>query len=240
MRHVVSSLVLLSLAGLAPAGAQEERSLQTVTVTASRIDADDLRTAPAIYRRIPADFVLVEAHFQSGSRDPAARKRELDTMFGRLKKSVSDSPGYDLFGGVIGESSAPIDTVQFDDIYTDYSGQGRFTLTLSVDTKPGETFDLLMRRAATFLSKVKTEGRAEAYLGDEQYLGARGTDKHRADLIAAITRDVMDLRTAFQPAVVTVAGLESRVVTQPAGPLELEIFIPYTLTVESGAANSSN
>jgi hypothetical protein len=33
---------------------------------------------------------------------------------------------------------------------------------------------------------------------------------------------------------VTITGLDSRIITQPSGPLELEIFIPYTLTIESG------
>ena len=234
MRKLAISLSLLIASGLLSAGAQEERSLQTVTVTASRIDADDLQTAPAVFRRIPADFVLVEVNFQSGSRDVATRRRELETMFTRLKASVSGTAGYELFGGDIGESSAPIDTVLFEDVYQNYSNQGQFSLTLSVDTKRGETFDLLVRRATAFLGGIKSEGRAEAYFGDEQYLGARGTDKHRADLIADIQKDVADLRLRFRPAVVTVTGLESRVVTQPSGPLELEIFIPYTLTVESG------
>lgn len=236
MRKLAISLSLLIVSGLLSAGAQEERSLQTVTVTASRIDAGDLQAAPAVFRRIAADFVLVEVNFQSGSRDAATRKRELETMFTRLKKSVSATAGFELFGGDIGESSAPIDTVLFDDIYNSYSNQGQFSLTLSVDTKPGETFDLLVRRATAFLGGIKSEGRSEAYIGDEQYLGARGTDKHRADLIADIQKDVADLRLRFRPAVVTVTGLESRVVTQPSGPLELEIFIPYTLTVESGEA----
>jgi hypothetical protein len=33
---------------------------------------------------------------------------------------------------------------------------------------------------------------------------------------------------------VVLTGLENRIITQPSGPLELEIFIPYTLTLESG------
>ena len=145
MRKLAISLSLLIASGLLSAGAQEERSLQTVTVTASRIDADDLQTAPAVFRRIPADFVLVEVNFQSGSRDVATRKRELETMFKRLKTSVSGTAGYELFGGDIGESSAPIDTVLFEDVYQNYSNQGQFSLTLSIDTKRGETFDLLVR-----------------------------------------------------------------------------------------------
>ena len=103
MRKLAISLSLLIASGLLSAGAQEERSLQTVTVTASRIDADDLQTAPAVFRRIPADFVLVEVNFQSGSRDVATRKRELETMFTRLKASVSGTAGYELFGGDIGD-----------------------------------------------------------------------------------------------------------------------------------------
>ena len=135
MRKLAISLSLLIASGLLNAGAQEERSLQTVTVAASRIDADDLQAAPAVFRHIPADFVLVEVNFQSGSRDAATRKRELETTFTRLKKSVSGTAGFELFGGDIGESSAPIYTVLFDDIYNNYSNQGQFSLTLSVETK---------------------------------------------------------------------------------------------------------
>ncbi len=233
MRITAITLLLLAMGSLFPAQAQESR-MQTVTVTASMVDAGDLRAATAIYRRIPADFVLIEVNFQSASRDPGARRSELETMFGRLKKSVAETAGFELSGGEIGESSAPIDTVLFDDIYNVYSNQGHFTLTLSVDTRPGETFDLLMQRATAFLFGIKTAGRSEAYLGDEQYLGVRGTDKHREDLLADIRQEVSKLQNRFQPATVTIGGLESRVVTQPSGPLELEIFIPYTLKVESG------
>jgi hypothetical protein len=237
MRSLVLTSCILVGASFLGAHAQESALLDTVTVTASRIDSGDVQTAPAVFRHIRADFVLVEVNCQSASRDPGTRKAELETMFARLKKAVSSTTGYDLFGGELGESSAPISTVLFDDIYADYSGQGHFTLTLSIDTKPDETFDTLMRRTATFLDGVKIEGRAEAYLGDEQFLGARGTDKHRADLISDIRKEASDLEGVFAPASVTVSGLESRVVTQPSGPLELEIFIPYALKVETGSGS---
>lgn len=222
----------------APALAQEGR-LETVTVTASMVDNDELRAAPAVYRRIPADFVLTEVTYQSGSRDGAVRKRELSAMFDRLKKEVAKTAGYELQGGEIGYSSASIDTVAFGDIYFDYNGQAHFTLTLSVDTKPGETFDQLMRRATEFIGGIKAEGRAEAWLGDEQFIGARNIGAHRADLMADIRQEAEHLQTLFQPSSVTVGGLESRVITQPSGPLELEIFIPYTLTVKSVSAGNT-
>lgn len=233
MRGLVLSSCILVGASFLGAWAQESAKLDTVTVTASRIDNGDMQTAPAVFRHVRADFVLVEVNCQSASRDPGARKTELETMFSRLKKAVSSTSGYELFGGELGLTSAPINTVLFDDIYADYSSQGHFTLTLSIDTKPDETFDMLMRRAAAFLEGIKIEGRAEAYLGEEQFLGARGTDKHRADLISDIRKEASALQQTFAPAIVTVSGLESRVVTQPSGPLELEIFIPYMMSVES-------
>jgi hypothetical protein len=229
--------MLLAIAlAVVPCAAAAAQDMERVVVTASPIDQDDLRSAPAIYRRIPADFVLVSVSYQSATRDPGERKKELETMFIRLKEKAAKTDGYELSGGTIGESTADIDTVLFSDIHqTDYNGTGRFTLTLSVDTRAGEPFDRLMKRAEDFVMTIKTAGRAEAYLGDDQFIGARDVTKHRADLVADIAAEVRSLQALLAPAKVTLTGLENRIITQPSGPLELEMFIPYTLTVESGA-----
>ena len=233
MRSFLITTALLGLFAAGPAVAQEK--LQNIVVTASRIDIDDLVTAPAIYRRVPADFVQVAVVYQSGTRDAGERRAELSTMFDRLKKAVAGAEGYALYGGTLGESSAPIDTVLFDDVYRTYGNQGSFTLTLSVDTRQDETFDKLMARTAAFVKAIKAAGRTEAYLGDEQFLGARHTDKHREALLSDLGAEVRMLQEVFGASKVTVEGLESRVITQPSGPLEMEIFIPYELTVVAAA-----
>ena len=110
-----------------------------------------------------------------------------------------------------------------------------FSLVLTVDTKPGETFDILMERTEAFIAGVKLAGRAESYFGSEQFIGARGTHAHRDKLLEKIATETTKFRSMFAPAKVILTGLESRVITQPSGPLELEIFIPYTLTLESGS-----
>jgi hypothetical protein len=235
MRRLVGILVLAALVLLPglPAAAQD---MERIIVTANRIDADDMRSAPAVYRQIPADFVLVAVTFQSATRDTGARAKELETMFTRLKTKAAKTDGFNLQGGSLGESISDIDTVLFTDVYrADYSGTGRFTLTLSIDTKPDESFEGLMKRAQAFVTSIEAAGRAEAYMGDEQFIGARDVAKHRADLVNDIATEVRVLKASFAPARVTLTGLESRIITQPSGPLELEIFIPYTLTVESGA-----
>jgi hypothetical protein len=231
MRALMIGMGLVALSFAAPAGAQE---LSQITVTANTIEDGDRRAAPAVSRRVQADFVQVAITCQSGSREPDVRRRELETMFGRLKKAVAAAPGYRLAGGELGYSSAPIDTVLFGDVLQAGPAASSFTLTLGVDTKPGESFDGLMARAAAFVTTIDTDGRAEAFLGDEQYLGLGNANTHREALLADIRAEVKTLSDLFSPAIITVTGLEGRVITQPSGPLELEIFIPYSLTLETG------
>lgn len=237
MRRMFGFLMLAAIAsGVAlPVSAQ---GMERMMVTSNQVEESARISAPAIYRQIPADFVMVAITYQSATRDAAERRKELETMFDRLKARASRTEGFSLAGGTLGRSMADIDTVLFTDVYgSDYSGTGRFTLTLSIDTKPEESFEALMKRAQQFVSSIEAQGRAEAYLGDTQYIGARDVAKHRADLIADIAREVSGLQTAFGPngSKVTLTGLESRIITQPSGPLELEIFIPYTLTLEAGS-----
>jgi hypothetical protein len=234
LKSVFAALSLLTAIPAAPALAQD---MERMMVTSNRVEEAERRSAPAVYRQIPADFVMVAVTYQSASRDSAERTKELETMFNRLKAKAAKTDGYNLAGGTLGQSTADIDTVLFTDVYTtDYNNTGRFTLTLSIDTKPDESFERLMARAQDFVSSIETQGRSEAYLGDDQFIGARDVTKHRADLINDIASEVSGLRTKFGMggSKVVLTGLENRIITQPSGPLELEIFIPYTLTLESG------
>jgi len=230
-----SLLIALSLILAAPAAPVLAQDMERSIVTSNRIVDGALRSAPAVYRRVPADFVMVAVTYQSGTRDAAERSKELETMFSRLKTKAAKTDGFSLGGGTPGQSTADIETVLFTDVYTtDYSNSGRFTLTLNIDTRTEESFEALMARATAFITTMDMAGRSEAYLGDEQFIGARDVAKHRADLVADIAAEVSGLKTSFAPAKVTLTGLESRIITQPSGPMELEIFIPYTLTVVSG------
>ena len=39
------------------------------------------------------------------------------------------------------------------------------------------------------------------------------------------------------PVSVNLSGMESRALTRPVGPLDLEIYIPYSMSLRSGAGN---
>ncbi len=233
--YLRSAMIALSLIASMPAAPAFAQAMERVMVTSNQLGESQRRSAPAVYRQIPADFVMVALTYQSATRDPGERAKELETMFTRLKVQADATNGVSLAGGTLGQSTADIDTVLFTDVYqTDYGGTGRFTLTLNVDTRKDESFEALMGRAKAFVNGIEMAGRSEAYLGDNQFIGVRDVAKHRADLVRDIAAEVASLKQSFRPAAVTLTGLESRIITQPSGPLELEIFIPYTLTVESG------
>ena len=233
LKPVLVSLVFLGMA--TPVAVAQDARMNSIVVTASKVDTDDIRSLPNVFRRIPADFVLVGVTFQSGTRDAAERRAELKTVFDNALVAARANSEISFTAGEPGESMAPIETVLFEDIYrTGYgSTNGSFSLVMSVDTRKGDKFDQVVERGAAFIKAVPLSGRAEGYLDDDQFLGARDTDKHRADLLSDIKAEVVAMKTMFAPSKVQLSGLESRVITQPTGPLELDIFIPYNLTVTS-------
>ncbi|MDP3458965.1 MAG: hypothetical protein Q8S09_06795, partial [Hyphomonas sp.] len=76
-----SAFVALSLVSAMPVVPAFAQDMERVIVTANRIDESELRSAPAVYRQIPADFVMVAVTYQSATRDTAERTKELETMF---------------------------------------------------------------------------------------------------------------------------------------------------------------
>jgi hypothetical protein len=73
-------------------------------------------------------------------------------------------------------------------------------------------------------------------IGSSQFLGITDPKKHRDTLVKAIAEDVKLMQASFTgPVQVSLTGMEQRTVTRPTGPLDLEIYIPYAMSVKSGA-----
>jgi hypothetical protein len=93
-------------------------------------------------------------------------------------------------------------------------------------------------RAEAFIKGVEVSGRAEATTGADQYIGVRDPAKHRTDLLRKIAEDTRLMQDVFAstgaPGVspgISITGLASRVKTRPVGPLEIEMFIPYSIVL---------
>lgn len=229
-----SALTGLALTGLCLTAQAQERMLNTVTVTAQRIDVDDLAAMPNVFIRVPADFIQFSLTCQSATRDAAERKTELETQFNTLVKWAADEAGYELFGGEAGEETIPLDTISFHEILKSvYGNRQTFELVLTADVLKDETFDGVKLRVTKKVEAMKTAGRVECYVGDDQYLGVRNIDVHRKTLLKQIAAEMKDMREIFGKSAVEVTGLEARVISQPSGSLIVDVFLPYKLTLTS-------
>lgn len=93
-------------------------------------------------------------------------------------------------------------------------------------------------RAEKFISEIQLTGRTEAITGDLQYIGVTDPKKHREDLLKKIAEDARNMQTIFGSAstgatAISLTGLEGRVKTRRSGPLEMEIYIPYSIILGS-------
>lgn len=215
-----------------PAIAQDAK-LNTIVVTGSKIDTEGLAAMPNVYIRVPADFVQFGVNCQSSTRDVTERKDELRGQFDKIKAWAAAGEGYELNGGVAGEETIPLDTLNFDEIARgQYGNSLTFSLVLSADVQKEETFDGVKLRVKQDIDSIEAVGRSECFLDDDQYLGVRNIDEHRKTLLRNLAVEVQNMKTIFGKSAVMVSGLESRVISQPSGSLILDVFIPYSLKIE--------
>jgi hypothetical protein len=110
---------------------------------------------------------------------------------------------------------------------------------LRMTVRERDTFDAIRARAEKFVADTQLAGRVEAIIGDSQFLGLSDPKKHRETLIRAIAEDTKLMQSVFggsaTPVSVSLTGMENRVQTRPVGPLDLEIYIPYSMALRSGA-----
>ena len=86
---------------------------------------------------------------------------------------------------------------------------------------------------------MNRDERGDHRVGDSQFLGVSEPKKHRETLIKAIAEDVRLMQASFggptSPVRVSLSGIEQRSQTRPVGPLDLEIYIPYSMSLVSGS-----
>jgi hypothetical protein len=194
---------------------------------------------PQISIVVRADFVLFSVRYETATRSAEAREDELARTFATVTQRASRSEGMNIEVGQPGNSAA-IETAAIKELIQnrgdDRSG---IDLVLRVMVRPNDTFETIRARTERFVADSPLAGRVEAIIGDSQFLGILEPKKHRDVLIKAIADDVRMMQTSFggsaTPVSVNLSGMESRALTRPVGPLDLEIYIPYSMSLRSGA-----
>jgi hypothetical protein len=232
-------LSLMAL-GEAPACAQQNSDAVVVT-TMSNMEIDSGERSgeepPYVSIAVPADFVIFTVNLTTATRSTDERKTELVKTFNAFVAKVKTTRGVGMTVGDI-DSSASLDTVSPEESVVNLGERSSIPLVLRFDIVKGETFPQVRARAEKFIASVQVSGRVEAITDDEQSIGVSNAKQHREDLLRKIADDTRLMQSIFTsgsgPApAISLTGLGGRVKTRPSGPLEIEMYIPYSIVLGS-------
>ena len=214
---------------------------QQIVAQSNYVNRGQQAAVPQVLITVRADFVLFSVRYETATRAVEAREDELAKTFATVVQRAGRAEGMSIEVGTPGFSAA-IETAAIKELIqnrgNDRSG---IDIVLKVNVKEKETFDQIRARVDKFVKDTPLTGRVEAIIGDSQFLGVADPKKHRDTLIKAISEDVRLMQASFgganAPVQVSLTGMEQRAQTRPVGPLDLEIYIPYSMSLKSGAGN---
>jgi hypothetical protein len=213
---------------------------QQIVAQSNFVNRQQQGAIPQVSITVRADFVLFSVRFESATRAPDARQDELARTFTSITQRASRAEGMSIEVGQPGMSAAVETAAIKEMIQNTGDDRSAINIVLKVMVRPNETFDAIRARAEKFVNDTPLTGRVESVIGDSQFLGVSEPKKHRDTLVKAIADDVRMMQSSFGgtaiPVSVNLSGMEARTLTRPVGPLDLEIYIPYSMSVRSGAA----
>ncbi len=194
---------------------------------------------PQVSVVVRADFVLFSVRYETGTRSIDERESELEKTFGQVTTRAGRTNGDIVIEVGQPGNSAAIETAALKELVMKVGERSYIDLVLKVAVKPNDTFDAIRTRTEKFVADTPVTGRVEAVIGDSQFLGVSEPKKHRETLIKAIADDLRLMQATFggpsSPVRVSLSGMEQRAQTRPVGPLDLEIYIPYSMSLVSGS-----
>lgn len=232
-RWVVLALAASVLATAPSALAQRDR----VIVTGTLIDRDG-GSLPVISIRVPADFVVFTFEVETATRSVDERSRELETALKAVIDRVKRAQGFTLEAGDA-YTAIPIETVAARELIEPDENdpkRSEIRLVLTAAVRPGDTFDAIRTRSEQLINSVPLPTRVEVVIGADQFMGVNEPKKHRETLLRQIADDTDLLQSLFGrgstgAAAISLSGLEGRVQSRPVAPLELELYLEYSLSL---------
>lgn len=230
MRWLVSAA--LAIVAATPAAAQDLQS-QEVIVTGSRIDQDGYqREMPVVGLRRTADFLVQEVVIRGDTRDPKQRAAEIRQMLERAV-ALAERHGVQLAFG--------------DYILTPLTPANLGEITLSNDSRPdSQKVEFLVKaplagreggaaaekRIADYVEAVPEAGRAQMDTAGDPSLSIVGPDQYRMQIADKVMEDARTLTARMGDGyAATIAGLNMPVLWTRAGPSEVMLYVPYSLTI---------
>lgn len=225
---------LFAVVAATPAVAQEAM-VEEIVVTGSRMvewDADDI-PAVQLFRR--ADNLIASVQVVNDTREDAARRGELIQTLRAMARLAAGRADIDLSietDGVLvplTEDMVSTLTLGSDGMRSDTSVA---TLVVKTPITATDTLDAASGRLEAFVEGIPTTGRSLVNISDDWQLSIVDPPQYRMAILGLIAEDAQRASTTFGARYsVQVSGIENRVTWRQSGPLDLGLFIPYTMLV---------
>lgn len=219
-------VTMLAIGAATSAAAQVE----TVVVTASR--REDVPDMPGMTLTERADHLVTKVRVTCDTRDPVKR---LDELRQTLKDMIAQAGRT----GTISLSTGDEVLYDFDDTKIDKEiGAGsrpdtsEAYIVVRTELSKSDTFDAATQRIRDFVKRTPKTGRTEILADRSFNLGLMKPERYRAELIGVIAEDSKRTAALFGTGYqVRVEGLQRAIQWFQSGPLDLALYIPYSLVI---------
>lgn len=228
---------LLMLPGVG--AAQDETQVDEIVVTGSRIrgyDGDGIaQMPPAVTVTRRADNLIVSVQVVNDTRDAVARRNELIQTLRNMVRAARSQPAIAL-------------SVEDDGQLVAFTDDMLSTLTLGVDSgrsdtsttsviiktpiRPDDTLDSASGRIEQFVAQVEKTGRSLVTISGGWQLSIVKPVQYRPAVLEAIAADARQTSAIFgEGYAVQVDGMANTLTWVQSGPLELAMYVPYSMAV---------
>jgi hypothetical protein len=208
-----------------------QETLETIVVTGARADADP-QSVPHVYLLRRADHLITKVRVVCDTREPSKRRAELKDTLRSMIREASRSGTISLGVGdeVIADlTEKMLDKVILPDARADTSIA---IVVIKTHVSKDDMFDDATGRIERFIDAVPKAGRTEILRESHWDLTIVGPEQYRAPLIAKVAEDSKATAALFGPDyTMRVDGLQHPIAWYQKGPLDLALYIPYSLTI---------
>jgi hypothetical protein len=231
--------IAMVLATIDTAAAQ----LETVVVTAEKREGYGGAQAygpstepPHLFVPKRADHLITSVRVTCDTRDFSQRRQELKETLRSMIRAAAGSATISL--GIGEQIIVDLNESGFDDLIGADSRPDTSAAVVIIKTKvsANDTLSSAMARVTQFIETTPKAGRTEILREGECNLTIVGPEQYRDSIVALIVSDARHTADMFGAGYgISVEGLEHRVSWYQRGPLDLGLYIPYTLKITPAA-----
>jgi hypothetical protein len=228
MKKIFAAAAMFAAVFYAGAAAAQ---VEEVVVTGERRDDG----SPHIYMAKRADHLITTVRVTCDTRDEKQRHEELkQTLHGMIAAArASKMLSLGIGDATVGE----LDESDLDDQFSSDSrpDTSQISVVIKTDVSKSDTLKSATGRIKDFIAKTMKVGRVEIIHADRWDLTVIGPEQYRDALMSKIVADAKHTAELFGSGYgITVEELERPVTWNQIGPLDLALYIPYTLHIAPG------